>query len=55
MKTSELRASYPPYFISKKKVETDSGYRCRCYLGKSKEKFAQYDITDIDGGKIDFP
>jgi phosphomannomutase len=55
MKTSELRASYPPYFISKKKVELTPDIDVDAILVKVKEKFAQYDITDIDGVKIDFP
>ena len=55
MKTSELRASYPPYFISKKKVELTPDIDVDAILAKVKEKFAQYDITDIDGVKIDFP
>ena len=54
MKTSELRASYPPYFISKKKVELTPDIDVDAILAKVKEKFAQYDITDIDGVKIDF-
>ena len=55
MKTSELRATYPPYFISKKKVELTPDINVDAILAKVKEKFAQYDITDIDGVKIDFP
>ncbi|MCD7938210.1 MAG: phosphoglucosamine mutase [Tannerellaceae bacterium] len=55
MKTSELRASYPPYFISKQKVQLTPEIDVDAILEKVKEKFAQYDITDIDGVKIDFP
>ena len=55
MKTSELRASYPPYFISKQKVELTPSIDVDAILLKVKEKFSQYDITDIDGVKIDFP
>lgn len=55
MKTSELRASYPPYFISKQKVELTPHIDVDAILAKVKEKFATYDITDIDGVKIDFP
>lgn len=55
MKTSELRASYPPYFISKQKVELTPEIDVDAILSKIKEKFAAYDITDIDGVKIDFP
>lgn len=55
MKTSELRASYPPYFISKQKVQLTSDIDVDAILEKVKEQFSQYDITDIDGVKIDFP
>lgn len=55
MKTSELRASYPPYFISKQKVQLTPEIDVDAILAKVKEQFAQYDITDIDGVKIDFP
>ncbi|MDR0573156.1 MAG: phosphoglucosamine mutase [Tannerella sp.] len=55
MKTSELRATYPTYFISKQKAELTPTTDVDAILLKVKEKFAQYDITDIDGVKIDFP
>ncbi len=55
MKTSELRASYPPYFISKQKVQLTPEINVDAILNKVKERFTQYDITDIDGVKIDFP
>lgn len=55
MKVSELRATYPSYFISKQKVQLTPEINVDAILSKVKEKFAQYDITDIDGVKIDFP
>jgi phosphomannomutase len=55
MKASELRATYPSYYISKQKVELTPGIRVDAVLEKVKEQFAAYDITDIDGVKIDFP
>ena len=55
MKVSELRATYPQYFISKQKVELTPSIDVDAILQKVKDKFAQYDITDIDGVKIDFP
>jgi phosphoglucosamine mutase len=55
MKASELRATYPPYFISKQKVELTPEIDVDSLLIKVKTQFAQYDITDIDGVKIDFP
>jgi len=54
LKTSELRASYPQYFISKQKIELTPSIDVDAILSKVKERFAQYDITDIDGVKIDF-
>lgn len=55
MKTSELRATYPAYFISKQKVELTPDIDVDAILAKVKQQFSQYDITDIDGVKIDFP
>ncbi|MDR2627741.1 MAG: phosphoglucosamine mutase, partial [Dysgonamonadaceae bacterium] len=52
---SALRATYPPYFIAKQKVELTSGIDVDAILQAVKEKFSAYDITDIDGVKIDFP
>lgn len=54
MKTSELRATYPPYFISKQKIELTPDIDVDAILLKVKEKFASEQITDIDGVKIDF-
>ncbi len=54
MKVSELRATYPSYFISKQKVQLTPEIDVDAILAKVKEKFAAYDITDIDGVKIDF-
>jgi phosphomannomutase len=55
MKVSELRATYPPYFISKQKVELTPSIDVDAILAKVKKQFAEYDITDVDGVKIDFP
>lgn len=54
-KVSELRASYPEYFIAKQKVELTPSINVDAILNAVKEKYSQYDITDIDGVKIDFP
>lgn len=51
---SELRKTYPPYFISKKKVELDETVDVDTILRKLKEYFKDDKITDIDGVKIDF-
>lgn len=55
MKVSELRATYPSYFISKQKIELTPDIDVDAVLEKVKEQFAAFDITDIDGVKIDFP
>ncbi len=55
MKVSELRATYPPYFISKQKVELTPTIDVDAILEKIKQAFSKEQITDIDGVKIDFP
>lgn len=55
MKVSELRATYPSYFISKQKVQLTPEIDVDAILAKVKERFAGEEITDIDGVKIDFP
>lgn len=52
---SELRAIYPQYYIAKQKVELTPGIDVDAILKAVKEKFSTYDVTDIDGVKIDFP
>jgi phosphomannomutase len=55
LRTSELRASYPPYFISKQKIELTPDIDVDAILEKVKTTFAGNRITTIDGVKIDFP
>jgi phosphomannomutase len=55
MTVSELRASYPSYFMSKQKVELTPETDIDAILEKVKAKFAGQEITDLDGIKIDFP
>jgi phosphomannomutase len=52
---SELRATYPPYFIAKQKIELTPDIDVDAILAAMKTKFSAYDVTDIDGVKIDFP
>ena len=52
---SELRATYPQYFMAKQKVELTPNIDVDAILEQVKQKYAQFDITDIDGVKIDFP
>ncbi len=55
LKCSELRKSYPDYFISKNKIELTPSIDVDALLEKLKEKYANEQITDIDGVRIDFP
>jgi phosphomannomutase len=55
MKTSELRKTYPPYFISKNKIELTPQIDVDGVLAVIKGSYKQYQINDIDGVKIDFP
>ncbi len=52
---SELKATYPAYSIIKQKIELTPDIDVDKILVSVKEKFADQDITDIDGVKIDFP
>jgi len=54
MKVSELRASYPPYFMSKKKIELTPEINTDHLLEKVQQKYKNEEITTIDGVKIDF-
>ena len=52
---SELRASYPSYFMSKKKIELTPGLDVDGILVAMAEKYKKEEISTIDGVKIDFP
>jgi phosphomannomutase len=52
---SNLRATYPPYYMAKQKVELAPNIDINAILTLIKERYSNYDITDIDGVKIDFP
>lgn len=54
-KVSELRKTYPEYFISKNKIELTPAIDVDGILNSIKKSYAQYDVNDIDGVKIDFP
>jgi phosphomannomutase len=51
---SELRASFPNYFIAKNRIDLTPSTDIDAILGKVKEMFKDETITDIDGVKIDF-
>ena len=54
MKMTELRASYPNYFISKNKIELTPDIDVDQILVNLKEKYANQPINDVDGVKIEF-
>lgn len=51
---SELRATYPDYFISKNKIELTPQIDVDKILMAIKEKYATQPINDVDGVKIEF-
>lgn len=51
---SELRATYPNYFISKNKIELNPQDNVELLLSEMKKKYSNEQINDIDGVKIDF-
>ena len=53
-KVSELRKTYPEYYISKNKIELTPAIDVDNVLKVVKENHKQYDVNDIDGVKIDF-
>jgi len=55
MTVSELRATYPAYYIDKQKMELTAEIDVDAILLAVKKKFANEQVNDIDGVKIDFP
>ena len=51
---SELRATYPPYFIAKNRVDLTPEIDVDAILAKVKEIYKDEQVNDIDGVKIDF-
>ncbi|SNQ44655.1 phosphoglucosamine mutase [Cellulophaga lytica] len=51
---AELRASYPSYFMSKKKIQLTPGLDVDGILVAMADKYKNEDISTIDGVKIDF-
>jgi phosphomannomutase len=54
-KVSELRATYPAYYIDKQKMELNDKIDVDAILSAVKQRFSNEEINDIDGVKIDFP
>ncbi len=58
MKVSELRDTYPKYFMAKNRIDLTKGTDIDAILNKIKELYCNntdVTITDIDGIKLDFP
>ncbi|MDR0711372.1 MAG: phosphoglucosamine mutase [Prevotellaceae bacterium] len=51
---SELRAGYPPYFISKNKLTLTPDINVDAVLNAIKREYATERITDVDGVRVDF-
>ncbi|MBF6628625.1 MAG: phosphoglucosamine mutase [Proteiniphilum sp.] len=51
---SQLKQSYPLYYMAKQKIELTPDINTDSVLEKMKEKFSHQQVTDIDGVKIDF-
>ena len=54
-KASELRASFPNYFIAKNRIDLTQSTDVDAILEKVKEMYKNEQVNDIDGVKIDFP
>ncbi len=54
MKVSELKATYPQYFIAKNRIELSDSSLIDRILAEMKSIFADEDINEIDGVKISF-
>ncbi len=52
--SSELRATYPSYFMGKSKVSLSPGMDVDAILRKVKERYASEELNEIDGLKILF-
>jgi phosphomannomutase len=54
IKVSELRASYPAYFMRKDKIELDASIDVDKLLNEVKQRYQHECINTQDGVKIDF-
>ena len=58
LKASQLRATFPNYFMAKNRVDLQPDTDIDAILNKVKAHFASQpdvQVTDIDGVKLDFP
>lgn len=54
-KVSELRASFPNYYIAKNRIDLTPATDIDAILEKVKDMYSGQQVNDIDGVKIDFP
>jgi phosphomannomutase len=54
LKVSELKKTYPQYFIAKNKIQLSDSALIDSILSEMKRIYASENITDIDGVKINF-
>ena len=54
-KVSELRATFPDYYIAKNRIDLTPTTDIDAILAKVKQMYADQQVNDIDGVKIDFP
>ena len=54
-KVSELRATFPNYYIAKNRIDLTPTTGIDAILAKVKQMYADQQVNDIDGVKIDFP
>ena len=54
-KVSELRATFPNYYIAKNRIDLTPTTDIDVILAKVKQMYADQQVNDIDGVKIDFP
>ena len=55
MRVSELRKTYPSYFMIKNKIQLTPGLDVDGILKEMESRYSHENITTIDGVKIDFP
>lgn len=54
IKASELRATYPAYFMGKMKVDLQPGMDTAVILNQFHDRYAHLQVNTVDGVKIDF-
>ncbi len=55
LRASELRKTYPDYYISKNKLQLEKGADLNQLFDKIKSHYSKFPILTIDGVKVEFP